>query len=473
MDKRNHIDFLGARELVREFSSPEKRRKFFRWKTAAPTALAFLLVLSLAYTTRAVISSNGLAQQLGSASVLEQLAHLATAGDRPLAGETEGRINILLLGIGGLEHEGGQLTDTMIVASIDPDGRKLALLSIPRDLVAPIPGVGWQKINAAHAYGAAREPDTQGAGAKLARQTVEQVIGLGLHYYIKLDFEGFTKTVDALGGVRVNVPVAFTDYEYPDENYGYEPVGFDAGWQNLDGARALKYVRSRHGTAEQGTDFARANRQQQVLEALLARASALSTLLNPNKLLALSDIVGTHIETDMELWQLVRLYELGKSIRPETVTQVVLSNEEGGLLVADTNVEGSYLLRPRLGDGDFTEIQNLAQSLLDRDAPLPPDQYRQNREVRIAIQNGTLHEGLATQTSQKLRALSYTITEVANASKRDFERTVIYRLSDKTTEEDVQFIRQTLNANVAPLLPEFAQEIDADVLIIVGGDSST
>jgi len=473
MDKRNHIDFLDARGLVQKFSSPEKRKKFFRWQTTAPTVLAFLLVLSLAYTTKAVISSNDLAQQLGSASVFEQLKHLATAGDRPLAGESEERINILLLGIGGEKHEGGQLTDTMIIASIDPKNHKLALLSIPRDLVVHIPNVGWQKINAAHAYGAAQEPDTKGAGAARARRTVENITGLTLHYYIKLDFEGFTKTVDALGGVRVDVPVAFTDYSYPDENYGYEPVHFDAGWQNLDGERALEYVRSRHGTAEQGTDFARANRQQQVLEALLARAGALSTLLNPNKLLALSDIVGTHIETDMELWQLLRLYELGKSIRPETMTQVVLSNDPGGLLVADTNVEGSYLLRPRAGEGDFSEIQNLAQALLGGDAALSPIQYNQNKEVRIAIQNGTLHEGLAAQTSQKLQVFSYTITQVANASRRDFERTVIYRLTDKTTEEDMQFIRQTLNANVAPLLPEFAQGIDADVLIILGEDNVT
>lgn len=470
MDKRNHIDFLGAAELVRAHFSP-RTRKLLRWKTIAPTALAFLLLLGLAYTTRAVISSSDLAQQLGSTSVFEQLAHLATAGDRPLAGESENRINILLLGIGGEEHEGGQLTDTMIVASIAPKERALALVSIPRDLVVPIPNVGWQKINAAHAYGTAARPDAQGAGARLARQTVEQVIGLPLHYYIKLDFEGFTKTVDALGGVRVYVPVSFTDYEYPDENYGYEPVHFDAGWQNLGGERALKYVRSRHGTAEQGTDFARANRQQAVLSALLARASALSTLLNPNKLLALSDIVGTHIETDMELWQLVRLYELGKSISPETVTQVVLSNDPGGLLVADTNEEGSYLLRPAAGSGDFSEIQELARTILGNSGLLAQKAHSQNSGLRIAIQNGTLHEGLAAQTGEKLAAFSYTITQVENADKRDFERTVIYRLTDKTAEKDLQLIRQALNANVAVILPEFAKSIDADVLIIVGEDS--
>ncbi|MDZ4221430.1 MAG: LCP family protein, partial [Patescibacteria group bacterium] len=406
MDKRNHIDFLNASDLIREFSSP-RARKIFKWKTFAPTMLALVLLIGLAYTTRAVISSNDLAQQLGSASVFEQLKHLATAGDRPLEGEEQGRINILLLGVGGENHQGGQLTDTIIVASIDPKERALGLFSIPRDLVAPIPGIGWQKINSAHAYGAAASPrGTQGAGAAVAAKTVETITSLPIHYYIKLDFEGFVKVVDALGGVRVNVPVEFTDSSYPDENYGYEPVHFNEGWQNLSGERALKYVRSRHGTANQGTDFARAARQQKVLEALLARVSALSTLLNPNKLLALSDIVGTHIETDMELWQLLRLYEIGKQINKDAIKQVVLNTGPGGLLATDTNEEGSYLLRPAAGQADFSDIQLAAQSLLGNQKILSQSRQEQNKELSIAVYNGTLHEGLASAMAQTLAQYS-------------------------------------------------------------------
>jgi len=432
--------------------------------------LTAILLLGLVYTTRAVISSNELAQQLGSTSVFEQLKHLATSGNRPLSGEDEGRINIMLLGIGGAQHQGGQLTDTIIIASIDPTGQKLGLFSIPRDLVVPIPGIGWQKINAANAYGTAANPETVGAGPALAKQTIENVTGLEIDYYIKLDFEGFTKMVDALGGIRVDVQVAFTDYEYPDENYGYEPVHFDAGWQNLTGSRALQYVRSRHGTNGQGTDFSRAARQQQILEALLVRTSALSTLLNPNKLLALSDIVGTHIETDMELWQLFRLYDIGKNIKRDAINQIVLSNSTEGLLAVDTNEEGTYLLRPRLGSSDFSEIQAAAQNLL---GPQTVAITRKNQEkiLRIVIQNGTLEEGLAAKTSKKLRSSFYRITQISNAQKRDYERTVMYKLSDQISEQDMQLIRQTLNANIAPSVPSFIQDLDADVLIIVGTDN--
>ncbi len=483
MYKRKQIDFLRttrdfvedaaeeSEKVIQEFS-PKQKKKFFTWGKIAPTAITFILLLGLVYTTRAVISSNDLAHQLGNASVFEQIKHLAVSGDKPLLGEDQERINILLLGIGGEEHDGGQLTDTIIVASINPLNGETGLLSIPRDLVAPIPGVGWQKINSANAYGAAMNPDEIRAGADLSKKTVSAITSLSMHYYIKLDFEGFVKMVDALGGIRVDIPSEFTDYQYPDDSFGYEPVHFDSGWQNLKGNEALKYVRSRHGTDGEGTDFARARRQQQILQALQARTLALSTLINPNKLLSLSDIIGEHVETDMKLWQLFRLYEIAKKADKQNITQVVLSTEQGGLLIADTNEEGSYLLRPRLASTDFSEIKKVARNLLYQDPMLSVVSASDIAEgLKIVIHNGTLSEGLAANTALELEKLSYNITQIANSPMRDYEKTVIYKLSDQVPASDMQLIIETLNANVAPSLPNFITVPDADMLIIVGSDS--
>ncbi len=476
MDKRKQIDFLEnitqeSESLVHEFSSP-KRKTFFTLGKIAPTLITLILLLGLAYTTKAVISSNDLAQQLGNASVYQQIKHLAASGNKPLLGEDENRINILLLGIGGEEHDGGQLSDTIIIASINPSNNKMGLLSIPRDLVAPIPGIGWQKINSAHAYGLALNPDDPKSGAALSKTTVQNITDLQIHYYIKLDFKGFEKIVDALGGIRVDVPTTFTDYGYPDDNFGYDPVHFDSGWQNLSGDKALKYVRSRHGTDGQGTDFARARRQQQILAALQARTLALSTLLNPNKLINLADIIGAHLETDMELWQLARLYEIAKLADGQNITQIVLSTEENGLLVPDTNEEGTYLLRPRAGHGNFSEITTVAHQLLGVD-PIATtlEEPFASTGLKISIQNGTLHEGLAAKTAQKLETYSYNITQIKNAQRRDYEKTVIYNLSDEALVEDVQLLRETLGANIAPTIPSFIDTPDVDVLIIVGTDS--
>ncbi|MBI2636822.1 MAG: LytR C-terminal domain-containing protein, partial [Parcubacteria group bacterium] len=178
-----------------------------------------------------------------------------------------------------------------------------------------------------------------------------------------------------------------------------------------------------------------------------------------------------HIETDMELWQLVRLYDIGKSIDQSAITQVVLSTDPGGLLSADTDETGAYLLRPRAGSGDFSEIQSIARSIL-ADAASIATQPVGTPLVRIAIQNGTWREGLAASASLRLQTLPFRITQVSNANRRDYERTVIYKLSSLPSDEDVQLIRQTLNANVAPAVPEFIQGIDADVLIIVGADGA-
>ncbi|MDZ4221435.1 MAG: LytR C-terminal domain-containing protein, partial [Patescibacteria group bacterium] len=113
-----------------------------------------------------------------------------------------------------------------------------------------------------------------------------------------------------------------------------------------------------------------------------------------------------------------------------------------------------------------------AQSLLGNQKILSQSRQEQNKELSIAVYNGTLHEGLASAMAQTLAQYSYTITQVANARMRDYERTVIYPLTEKSTPEDVQFIREALNANVAALVPADILETEADLVIIVGEDNA-
>ncbi|MEK7125297.1 MAG: LCP family protein [Patescibacteria group bacterium] len=472
------IDFLkelGANETTHESHPAAKRQRgFWAWlgKTSAIISTLFLVAV-LAYGARAVISGQNLAAQFGNISVFSQLRHLVGADAKPLQGEAEDRINIALLGIGGANHEGGNLTDTIMVASIRPSDKSLALLSIPRDLVAPIPGIGWQKINSANAYGKQAQPNEPGAGPRLAEQTIEAITGLPIHYYIKIDFSGFTKIIDALGGVRVPVPQAFTDYEYPDNAYGYEPVSFAAGWQDLKGDRALQYVRSRHGNNNEGSDFARARRQQAVLEALQKRAMALSTLLNPNKIISLADIVGENMQTDMEIWESLKLFELAKQINTSAIKQVVLSSDNNGLLASDINPDGAYVLRPRAGADNFSEIKLAAQEIFSDTRNAADKAGEQIKKTRVAIQNGTTFPGLASRTAELLQTLSYQVTEVSNAPRRDYEKTVIYNLNDSDSNQDkaIQTLKKELNANIAPALPSYIEAPAADILIIVGADS--
>ncbi|MBI1881225.1 MAG: LCP family protein [Chloroflexi bacterium] len=182
-----------------------------------------------------------------------------------LAAWRSGRLNVLILGLDRRPGETGPArTDTLILATFNPDPSQAALLSIPRDLWVDIPGQGANRINTANYFGDIAQP---GYGPELARQTVQHNLGPPIHGYVLVDFSGFVALVDALGGIDVDVPQTIVDENYPTPDYGVMTIVIPAGPQHMDGATALIYARTRHADS----DFDRSQRQQQVLRALVAR----------------------------------------------------------------------------------------------------------------------------------------------------------------------------------------------------------
>ena len=239
-----------------------------------------------------------------------------------------GRTNILLLGIGDAGHDGPNLTDSMMVISFESDLSVLnrsatpsvVLISIPRDIYLDSLG---GKINSAYAVGQEQSPP---AGLVLAKGVASGVTGLPIQYAIRADFSVFRKAIDMLGGVDVKVANGFDDYQYPidgreDDNCGltdgeinsrlatmsaevvfpcrYEHLHFDPGWQHMDGATALKFVRSRHATGEEGTDFARAGRQQLIMAAVRDKIFSIDNLLNPSRLVDVYNQFKKGVDTDI------------------------------------------------------------------------------------------------------------------------------------------------------------------------------
>src|SRR3989344_9613899 len=214
--------------------------------------------------------------------------------------ETDGRTNILLVGIdkrsnvpysynvgNGTVHKNGFLTDTIIVASLDTKTKKVSMFSIPRDLYVNVPSFGkvkeyYTKINALYSIGNNNNYSTGGIG--LLTGKVEEITGLSIHYGVRIEFDGFRKSVDTLGGVDIVVDKTFDDYSFPREgkedaicsdstfNCQVEHLHFDQGSTHMNGSLALKFVRSRKGTNGEGSDFARATRQQKVLLAAKDKA---------------------------------------------------------------------------------------------------------------------------------------------------------------------------------------------------------
>lgn len=283
-----------------------------------------------------------------------------------------GRTNVLLLGVAGGDHEGADLSDTMIFTSVDLNSGDVVMLSIPRDI--------WldslqAKINTAYHYGEEKSP---GGGFVLAKDAVYQITGQPIHYTVQLDFSGFVKAVDLVGGIDVKVDRTFVDEQYPipgkeadacagDPKYRcrYEVVHFEAGQQHMDGKTALKFVRSRNAPGEEGTDFARSARQQKVILAFKNKLLSKSTLLAPGKLLALKQTFSQNVKVDKELseeelggfaslfWRFVRGDNRLRTLTLDTGTE----ESPGFLINPPTTQYGQWVLVPRSGDwGQFQEF---------------------------------------------------------------------------------------------------------------------
>lgn len=240
-----------------------------------------------------------------------------------------GRTNILILGReGSSSRAGADLTDTLILASIDQGGDTV-LISIPRDIwVSSLRA----KINTAYYYGEQRQPG--GGGLVLARAAVEEIIDQPAHYTVVIDFAGFEKVIDLLGGVDINVDRGFVDKEFPipgkenDECDGdplfkcrYETVEFKPGLQHMDGATALKFVRSRHAEGDEGTDFARSQRQEKLILALKAKLLSRQVMFNLRLWDQLYKQINQVVVTDITPSQYLPLARLAlKSLKLPTRT---------------------------------------------------------------------------------------------------------------------------------------------------------
>ncbi len=284
-----------------------------------------------------------------------------------LKGASNDRVNILLLGMGGEGHKGKYLTDTIMLVSINPQNYQTAMLSIPRDLYVEIPDSKVHtKINAIYTYELKNQASTSAKGFSSIKKAVENVTGQEVHYYVALDFDGFKEIIDELGGVDVEVEHDIYDSRYPGPNYSYETFEISKGFHHLDAETALKYARVRH---TQGGDFGRAARQQQVLAAAKKKAFSLGTLMNPQKINSLVDILGQHLKTDIAFSEIPGFIHLAKSINIYQTTNKVLDAWSADSLLASSHVElggvWAYVLLPRAKN--YSQIYALAENIFQLD----------------------------------------------------------------------------------------------------------
>jgi LCP family protein required for cell wall assembly len=323
-----------------------------------------------------------------------------------LKGEGDGRINILLLGNGGPGHQGADLTDTILLASVDPINHNTALLSIPRDLWVKIPGDGYQKINAAFVYGKQKsrgktEAQKDQDGLALLDKTLSPIIGVPIHYHAVVDFAAFKQTVNAIGGVTFNVPETLYDPTMAWENHGNSYLAMK-GQQTFNGDKALMYARSR----ETSSDFARGERQRQLIVAIKDKTFSLGTFSNPVKVSNLLSSLGDNVYTDFTLDDMTHLYKIVGKIPSKSITSIDLVTPPHNL-VTTGNMNGLSIVQPRAGLFDYDAIQNYVRNALK-------DSYIAKENSQIAIYNATNVAGMATNQSNYLKSFGYNVVTVGN-----------------------------------------------------------
>ncbi len=334
--------------------------------------------------------------------------------------EGDSRINILSLGI----DAAAGLTDSIQVVSIDPINKKIALLSLPRDLFVVNSAEHRQtKINEVYNSGVSAclsakgtcDPKVDGGGA-LMKKTVADTLDVQISYFARVDFRGVVRIVDNLGGIQIYVDKAIADPKYPNStNTGFDPFILKAGLQNMSGEIALKYARSRQTTS----DFDRSRRQQQIIGAIRQKAFQLNFLANPKKMTDLMATFGRNFKTDLQSNEIVSLAKLIAEIDSDETTTAILDNGSSGPLVSSINGNGQYVLIPKLGTSNWTEVQDFAKTAL-------PEPYLIKEAARIKIIDASGQKDVGKKLKKKLVSLGYTISLVESKTTVQKTSTITY-----------------------------------------------
>ncbi|MEO6891373.1 MAG: LCP family protein [Ktedonobacteraceae bacterium] len=258
---------------------------------------------------------------------------------------TSDRVNVLVMGYGGGNHQGANLTDSMIVMSVMPQSQHTTLISVPRDLWVQVPaGSGhYQKINSVYSVSSNNGSDPA-AGGNAAAQKISLITGLDVKYWMTINFEGFRDLINSIGGIDVYVPNSFTarypKNDDPSIDASWIKVHFSKGTQHMDGETAIRYARAREvlDNPAEGTDFARSARQQVIIKAALSKVKQVSTW--PHLFNAMDALRHT-IYTNMSL---ADLGEFALKMDLTNAHRVGLSNQN--VLVDGQSSDGQYILKP-------------------------------------------------------------------------------------------------------------------------------
>jgi polyisoprenyl-teichoic acid--peptidoglycan teichoic acid transferase len=384
-----------------------------------------------------------------------------------LKGEGDGRVNVLLLGKGGEGHAGAELTDSMLIASLDPINNTATFLSVPRDLWVAPKGLWAMKINKVYTYAkqkalTSNPKDTaaaEAAGLNATCQTVEDYLGVHMHYYSIIDFSAFEEVVNTLGGIDVTLPEAYYDGTML---VGNKYLNLPAGTQHLDGGIALAYARSRYGAAR--GDFDRGEHQQIVLVGIKDKVLSLGTFANPLKISSLLNTFGNRIQTNLSIDDFLRVYEFSKKLESSKITHSDLA-EQPNAVVTTSNINGESVVIPKAGAADYSAVKSFVRNALK-------DGYIVKENPSITVLNGTNQSGLAQQQADELKGWGYNVVKVADAPLKNATNNQVLDNTKGTKKYTLRYLEQRFGATAVTSIEGMDLSLyTSDFIIVVGAKS--
>jgi len=359
-------------------------KRFYQTKKFKTVAVVLILVLAVAgyfgWKTGFILNKI-------SGSRSNALSSLLGSGTAPQS--QDGRVNVLLLGMRGADDpHGGLLADSIMVASFDTKNNRVAMISVPRDLYVQIPDSNERgKLNSVYAHW---EGGGQGKGIPEMEKMMGTITGLKIDHAVAINFTGFQKLIDAVGGVDVRLPKAF--YETKQFVEGNECGGtftLPAGTNHLNGEKALCYARARDETS----DFDRSKRQQVILKALKDKMTSLGTLADFGKVNNILNIIGDNVKTDMTPDEMKGFYNQYSNMQSADIVQRVFENSDKGLLnVPDANSGLGYILVPIAGQDNYSQLQDASVNIFTQAA---------QKDTSPAVQSGAPAAPSASSTPAK------------------------------------------------------------------------
>lgn len=391
-----------------------------------------------------------------------------------LRGEDQGRVNILVAGTSedDIDHDGADLTDSIMLLSIDTRNNTGFTVSIPRDLWVNYgetcsPGVRG-KINAVYQCGNEvnfNEPGYAKGGMGLLEKVVSTNFGIPIHYYGKINYTAFKDAVNAVGGITVPIdsddPRGIYDPNIMPRDGG--PVRLSNGPQKLDGKMALALARSRNVAGGYGMsrgDFDRTTYQRKMLLALKEKGLSAGVISNPAKIGKLFDAAGDNVKTNFESNEVRRLYELAKLIDNDKIDSIDLASEEINLLTTG-DIGGQSIVKPVAGVTDFSGIKLYFKKLTSTD-PVARE------GATVVILNGSGISGLAAKRGEELAERGIEVLATGNAADRSVTAVVRLVKDGKTGTQSA--LEKKFGATATSDISQHpeAKGYKADFVIILG-----